>query len=154
MNIGVEKVSVEDIMEINRIQKLAFKDSYDKYSFCPAYEATDEQVISFLEKANAYKILLDEKIIGSIFICKISDNHYELNTISIHPQFQNTGIGGKVISLIEKLHSNVLTWTLSTPDADYRNRHLYEKLDYIQVGSEVINEYLKLIQYKKELNIS
>lgn len=152
MDIKLEKVSIKDIAEINKIQKIAFKDSYDKYKFCPAYEVSDEQVISFLEKAAAYKILLDGEPVGSIFIYKISDNHYELDTISILPQLQNTGIGGLAVSLVEKLYPNALTWTLSTPETDYRNRHFYEKLGYYQVGSEVINEYLTLIKYRKELN--
>lgn len=152
MNIKLEKISVEDIYEINRIQTLAFKDSYEKYKFCPAFEATNEQMISYLEKAKAYKILLNEMIIGSVFIYRISDNHFELDTISIHPQFQNMGIGGKVIALIENLYSSAQTWTLSTPETDYRNRHLYEKLGYQQVGTESVNEHLNLIRYKKEVS--
>ena len=100
MNIKLEKISVEDIYEINRIQHLAFKDSYERYKFCPAFEATNEQMISYLEKAKAYKILLNEMIMDSVFINRISDNHFELDTISIDPQFQNMGIGGKVIALI------------------------------------------------------
>lgn len=151
MDIKLEKISTEDIDEINKIQKLAFKNSYHQYKFCPAFEATNEQMISFLEKAEAYKILLNEMIIGSVFIYKISDNHYELDTISIDSQFQNMGIGDKAIRLIENLYSSVQTWTLSTPEADYRNRHLYEKLGYKQVGTEFVNEYLNLVRYKKEI---
>lgn len=151
MDIKLEKISTEDIDEINKIQKLAFKNSYHQYKFCPAFEATNEQMISFLEKAEAYKILLNEMIIGSVFIYKISDNHYELDTISIDSQFQNMGIGDKAIGLIENLYSSVQTWTLSTPEADYRNRHLYEKLGYKQVGTEFVNEYLNLVRYKKEI---
>ncbi len=149
MDIKLEKIWAEDIYEINRIQRLAFIDSYHRYKFCPAFEATDEQMISFLEKAKAYKILLNEMIIGSVFIYIISDNLYELDTISIDPQFQNMGIGGKVIRLIENLYSTVQTWTLSTPETDYRNRHFYESLGYQQVGAEFVNEYLNLIRYKK-----
>ena len=69
--------------EINMIQKLAFKISYDKYKFCPAFETTDEQLITYLEKASVYKIITGEKIVGSIFIYEIGDHHYELDTISI-----------------------------------------------------------------------
>ena len=108
-------------------------------------------MISFLGKADAYKILFNKVIVGSVFIYKISDNHFELDTLSIDPQFQNTGIGGKVIGLIEKLYPRVQIWTLSTPEADYRNRHLYEKHGYKQVGAEFINEYLNLIRYTKEI---
>ena len=151
MNIKIEELSFEDIKEINHIQKLAFKDSYEKYKFCPAYEATEDQVVSFLEKARGYKIVLDEKIIGSIFICSIKDKHYELNTISINPEFQNAGIGNQVITQLEKMHPDVFVWTLSTPNADVRNCHFYEKLGYRQIGSEFINDNLTLAEYKKNV---
>lgn len=147
--LEIKEIAFEDIKEINNIQKIAYKASFDKYKFCPIYEATDDQVVSFLKGAMGYKILLDKVIIGSIFICKINDNHYEMNTISINPQFQNTGIGSNAITQVENIHSNVLVWTLSTPDADDRNRHFYEKLGYNQIGSEVINENLTLIEYRK-----
>jgi hypothetical protein len=35
MDIRLDKVETEDIPEINRIQKLAFRESYEKYLFCP-----------------------------------------------------------------------------------------------------------------------
>lgn len=151
MSFEIKEILVEDINEINQIQKLAFKDSFERYKFCPAYEVTDDQVITFLEKAIGYKIIFDNVIVGSVFVCKISDSHYELNTITVSPEFQNRGIGFQAIKEIEKNHPNVLVWTLSTPDSDTRNRYFYEKLGYYQVGSEYINEYLTLTEYKKNI---
>ena len=153
MIIKIEELMPNDIIEIHKIQKMAFKDAFDKYHFCPAFEATEKELTSFLMKAVGYKIVCDGKIVGSIFICKISLDHYELDTMSINPQFQNLGIGCKAIAQLEKIHPNVLTWTLSTPDSDGRNRHLYEKFGYKQVGTESINKNLKLIKYKKELDL-
>ena len=150
MIIRLERVGIEDISEINRIQKLAFQESNDKYKFCPAYEATDNDIATFLENADVYKITDSETIIGSIFICKIKDNEYDLNTITIHPEYQNKGLGNQAIFLVEKLYPNALTWTLQTPEGDARNRHLYEKYGYQEDGREEINEFLTLIQYKKQ----
>lgn len=151
MEINLEKVSIDDITSINKIQKIAFKESYEKYKFCPAYETTDEQLISFLERADAYKIILDDKIVGSIFICKLGDRRYELNTITIQPEYQNIGIGGKVIQKVEGFYNDALVWTLMTPETDYRNNHLYEKFGYKRIGLNVINEYLNLIIYEKKI---
>jgi len=150
MKVRIEEVKTEDIAEINRIQKLAFKESYEKYQFCPAFETTDERMALILEKADAYKILENEKIVGSIFIYKISDHQYELDTISIHPEYQNKGIGSDAINLIESLYPDALCWTLQTPEADHRNRHLYEKHGYLKEDSKEINKNLVLIQYKKQ----
>lgn len=151
MDISVRKAEIQDISVINKIQKSAFKDSYDKYKFCPAYEATDEQIESYFEKAYVYKIVMDDMIVGSIFIYKMGENHYELDTITINPQYLNLGLGTKVIGLVEEIHSDALIWTLQTPEKDNGNRHLYEKLGYKQIGIKNINEYLNLIQYKKTL---
>ena len=150
MNVSLEKVKMEDITEINRIQKLAFQESHDKYIFCPAYDATDDDIAAFLENSDAYKIMDSETIIGSIFICKIKEHEYDLNTITIHPEYQNKGLGNQAIFLVEKLYPNALTWTLQTPAADERNCHLYEKYGYQEDGREEINEFLTLIQYKKQ----
>jgi hypothetical protein len=52
---------------------------------------------------------------------------------------------------IENYYTDVLVWTLQIPETDYRNRHFYEKLGYIQVESRYINQYLNLTLYKKEI---
>ena len=106
MIIRLERVGIDDITEINRIQKLAFQESHDKYKFCPAYEATDDDIATFLENADVYKIMDSETIIGSIFICKIKEHEYDLNTITIHPEYQNKGIGNQAIFLVEKKYPN------------------------------------------------
>lgn len=108
-------------------------------------------MVNYFEKSDVYKILFDGIIVGSIFIYKIANNHYELDTISICPDFQNLGIGSKAIDIVEKFYKDALIWTLQTPEKELRNCRLYERLKYRQVGEKVVNEYLTLIRYKKEL---
>lgn len=151
MDVRLEKVASEDIAEINRIQKLAFRESYEKYRFCPAYEATDKSMAVNIERADAYKILADNETVGSVFIYQTGENIYELDTISVHPEYQNRGIGDRAISLVESNYPDAVCWTLQTPEKDIRNRYLYEKHGYQAVDSVEINEYLSLIQYKKQL---
>jgi ribosomal protein S18 acetylase RimI-like enzyme len=102
-----------------------------------------------IEKADAYKILTDGKTVGSVFIYKIDENHYELDTISILPEHQSQGIGSRAISMVEGFYPDAISWTLQTPEKDARNRHLYEKHGYLAVDALVINEHLTLIQYRK-----
>jgi len=136
--------------EINRIQKLAFRESYEKYRFCPAYEATDKSMAVNIEKADAYKILADNETVGSVFIYQTAENQYELDTISVLPEYQSNGIGSRAISLVEGFYPDAVCWTLQTPEQDIRNRHLYEKHGYLVVDSVEVNEYLSLIQYRKQ----
>ena len=150
MNIRLSAAGREDLSAINRIQKLAFKESFEKYGFCPAFESEDEHLASYLEWARIYKILAGEELVGSIFIYKADENHYEIDSISVIPEYQNFGIGSIAITLVESRHPDARLWTLATPDSDLRNRHFYEKLGYVEYDVEEINSALKLIRYKKE----
>lgn len=147
----VLKAEITDACVINIISHLAFKDSFERYKFCPAYEATEEQVVTWIKNSLAYKIIVDGQIIGSIFIINKSNYEYELSIISIHPDYQNMGIATEAIKCIEKLYTDVKIWTLQTPENEIRNKHFYEKLGYINVGYEKVNDLLNLINYKKEL---
>jgi GNAT superfamily N-acetyltransferase len=81
-----------------------------------------------------YKIINDDCIVGAVFLRKISDIEYELNSICIDPAYQNLGIGSKSIELIENKYSTVNVWTLSTPYYSKRNHHFYEKHGYKKIG--------------------
>jgi ribosomal protein S18 acetylase RimI-like enzyme len=104
-----------------------------------------------IEKADAYKILADNETVGSVFIYQTGENRYELDTISVLPEYLNKGIGDCAISLVESNYPDAVCWTLQTPEKDIRNRHLYEKHGYLAVDSVEVNEYLSLIQYRKQL---
>lgn len=149
--IEVLKAEISDAGEINFISHLAFKESYEKYKFCPAYEAADEQVSSWIQNSDAYKIMVDGQIKGSIFVINKGDNEFELSIISIHPEFQNMGIATESIKYVEKQYPDANIWILQTPEEETRNIHLYEKLGYVRVGNERINDFLNLIDYRKEL---
>lgn len=47
MKVKLEEASINEMAEINMIQKLAFKASYDKYGYCPVFEMTDEQIVAY-----------------------------------------------------------------------------------------------------------
>ncbi len=57
MEIVLEKALFEDVSEINKVQKIAFKESFNNYRFCPAYETTNEKMLTNFEKSDVYKIL-------------------------------------------------------------------------------------------------
>ncbi len=72
MNIHLSAAGLEDLSAVNRIQKLAFRESFEKYRFCPAFESEDEHLAAYLEWARIYKILAGEELVGSIFIYKLT----------------------------------------------------------------------------------
>lgn len=44
MDVNILIAESKDASEINYILKSAFKESFEKYRFCPAYEAEDSQI--------------------------------------------------------------------------------------------------------------
>ena len=149
MELKIESAKTEDAEKIRIAQRLAFEDCKNKYKFCPAYDISTEALEKFLAENYAYKIMIEDKIVGSIFVCQLSHRGYELNTMTIHPGYQNMGIGSRAIEFAESEFPDAETWTLETPEGELRNRHLYEKYGYKVVEKTYINEFLTLLKYMK-----
>jgi ribosomal protein S18 acetylase RimI-like enzyme len=151
MDVNILKAESKDASEINYILKSAFKESFEKYGFCPAYEAEDSQISAWIIDSVAYKILVNGQLQGAVFVVEKNKQESELSIIAINPEFQNMGIASKAIILVEQQHTSTKIWTLQTPEKETGNVHLYEKLGYVKVGNEKVNEYLNLVNYRKEL---
>ena len=151
MNILFERAQSKDVNYIHNIQRDSFKLSYEKYKWCPAYNATIENIKNAMNRFFMYKILENSEIIGVIMVSKKKDNEYEIDTMFIHPDRQNRGIGTKAVRFIEAEFPDAKIWTLYTPHKDYRNHHFYEKLGYKKIGENIINDNLSLFNYRKEV---
>jgi len=114
MDVKILKVESKDASEINYILKSAFKESYEKYRFCPAYEAEDSQISAWITDSFAYKILVNGQLQGVVFVVEKNKQECELSIIAINPEFQNMGIASKAIILVEQQHTNTKIWTLQT----------------------------------------
>ena len=151
MDVNILKAESKDATEINNILRSAFKESYEKYRFCPAYEAEDNQISVWITDSFVYKILVNEQLQGAVFVVEKNKQECELSIIAINPESQNMGIASKSIILVKQLHTNTKIWTLQTPEKETGNLHLYEKLGYVKIGCEKVNEHLNLVNYRKEV---
>ena len=99
----IEVATKQDLEQILQLQKRAFHGQaliYNDFSLPPLTQTIDDLRKEFREKA-IYKLKRDGKIIASIR-CYIKDNILYIEKLIVDPDFQNRGIGTKIMTDIEK----------------------------------------------------
>jgi ribosomal protein S18 acetylase RimI-like enzyme len=91
----------------------------------------------------------ERKIMASIR-CYIKDNTLYLEKLIVDPDFQNRGIGTKMMTEIEQSYSSsVNRHSLFTGHESEKNLHIYDKAGYMEIRRETIGDDLKLIFMEK-----
>ncbi|MBP7689472.1 MAG: GNAT family N-acetyltransferase [Thermoflexales bacterium] len=118
----------------------------------PGYDSVAWQ-IEMMQHCQYFKIVDDQHIIGGAIVFRVRPGDYKLGRIYLDPEFQNRGLGSSVMQLIEQQFPTAERWTLDTPHWAKRNHHFYEKLGYVKVREEAIEELggLRLFFYEKEI---
>ena len=75
--------------------------------------------------SQSFKVLMGDKIIGSIILWINEDGKNFLGNIFIDPLVQNKGIGLKVWKYIESQYPNTKKWMTETPGFSKRNHNFY-----------------------------
>lgn len=78
---------------------------------------------------------------GVLLISHTGREHARIDWFYIDPEFQNRGIGGKVITIIEEMYPMVNIWTLDTIQKSIRNHYFYEKNGYEKIGETEEERY-------------
>jgi N-acetylglutamate synthase-like GNAT family acetyltransferase len=150
----IEKASIEDLGEILELQKLAYRSEaeiYNDYSIPPLTQTFNEIIEDFLSYT-FLKIVKDNKIIGSVRAFNENDTCY-IGKLIVHPNFQNKGIGTKLLKEVEAKFENVNRYELFTGYKSEKNLHLYQKLGYKPFKMEKIHENLHLTYLEKKKQI-
>lgn len=95
----------------------------------------------------AYKILLEEEIIGAFFLIPENEDRMRFEDFVIDPEYQNQGYGYKTLKLVEQAYPHIKEWRLSTPTFSVGNQHLYEKFGYQREIYEGDNEEIEYVRY-------
>ncbi|QAA30475.1 GNAT family N-acetyltransferase [Clostridium manihotivorum] len=151
--LTISKALTEDAEALTSISTTSFNHDSKTYlgkEIGPYGYNLVEWHLDRMDKSDYYKILNDNNIIGGIYVSKVSDSHYQLQCIFIHPQYQNKKIGTKVIDMIEESYPSAEKWTLDTPSWNPRTNNFYKKLGYTKIGEEdlkflILNLYEKVV---------
>lgn len=157
---GVEKMIIKqavisDVEEIFFLQKLAYKSEaeiYNDFNIHPLNQSLEEIKNEFNRKI-FLKAVVDGKIIGSVRAFVDQGTCY-IERFIVHPDFQNQGIGTKIMNEIEKFFNKAKRFELFTGHKSERNIHLYKKLGYRIFKTKKVNDNLDLVYFEKILAIA
>ncbi len=150
----IEQAEISDAEEILSLQKLAYKSDaeiYKDFNIAPLIQTLDEIKREF-ENQVFLKAVIKGKIIGSVRAFAKENSCY-IGRLIVHPDFQNQGIGTKLINEIEGVFNLSRRFEIFTGHKSEKNIHIYQKLGYKTFKIEKITNNINYI-YLEKINSS
>jgi len=147
----VERATVLDAEEILSLQKLAYlseAEIYNDFSIPPLIQ-TLESIEKDFEDQFFLKAIMDGRMIGSVRGHAKGGTCY-VGRLIVHPDFQNQGVGKKMMNEIERVFSACKRFELFTGDRSERNLYLYQKLGYKIFKTAKITDQTTIVYLEKE----
>jgi len=147
----IEEASESDLQEILDLQKLAFQiqgEIYNDFTIPPLVQTLEEIKNDFLLQV-FLKTEKDGKIIGSVRGFKIDDSCY-IGRLIVHPDYQNQGIGSKLLNEIERAFTTVSRYELFTGHKSEKEIYFYQKQGYSIFKKEKVDEILTMVYFEKK----
>lgn len=148
--IKITQAALDDAPEILALQKLAYQGEaqiYNDWSIPPLLQDIEEIRNEF--KTHMFlKAVNGTSIIGSVRT-RIMGNTCHIGRLIVHPDWQNRGIGTRLMLEIEKLYPDVSRFELFTGSESVKNLYLYRKLGYRDLRRESLSSQVELIYLEK-----
>ena len=146
--LKLERARLEDAEAITEIKIAAFNREINTYlgrnGGPPGYDSVESE-IDIIHNFIAYKIMLDDEIIGGLFLIPEGDETMHFEDFVIRPSMQGRGYGYQTLCMVEKLYPNIKKWLLSTPVFSVGDQHLYEKFGYCETARDENEVYYNKI---------
>ena len=146
----IEMASIDDAAEILSLQKLAFLGEakiHNNFSIPPLVETLDD--LKQLFKSHTFlKAEVNGEIVGSVRAFEKDGTCY-VGRLMVDPDFQNLGIGTKLLLETKRLFAACRRFELFTGSKSVKNICLYEKLGYKAFKTEQVPDNLKLVFLEK-----
>ena len=149
----IERATVSDADEILALQKLAYRSEaeiYNDFNIPPLLQIL-ESIQKDFENQFFLKASLDGKIIGSVRAYAREGTCY-IGRLIVHPDFQNQGVGRKLMNEIEKIFSHCERFELFTGDRSKRNLYFYQKLGYQIYKKAKITDQTTIVYLQKKID--
>ena len=146
----IERADISDAEEILNLQKLAYQSEaaiYEDDSIPPLTQTFDEIRADF-NKQVFLKASDEGRIIGSVR-GYIKEATCFIGRLIVHPEFQNQGIGTKLMNEIEYHLRKAKRFELFTGHKSEKNISLYQKLGYRTFRVQKVTENLNLLFMEK-----
>ncbi len=146
----IERAMVVDAEEVLSLQKLAYKSEAEIYNdfTIPPLIQTLEEIKKDFENQIVLKATIDRKIRGSVRAFAREETCY-IGRLIVHPDFQNRGVGTKLMGKIEEIFEEAKRFELFTGHKSEKNLYLYQKLGYKVFKTVKANERLDIVYLHK-----
>ncbi len=151
----LEDVFIEDVLEndlqlILDLQILSYQSEAiicNDYEIPPLLYSINDMQKDFQSKS-IYKAIFRNIIIGSVRGYKNGNTGY-IEKLIVHPDYQNLGVGKKLMEYIEQEFIDVQRFELWTGSKSNKNIEFYKKLGYIKFKDKIVNDNYSLIFMEK-----
>jgi ribosomal protein S18 acetylase RimI-like enzyme len=149
-SIDISAASETDASDILEIQKLAFHGQgmlYNDFSLPPLVQTLEELIQDF-KTYSFLKALYNGKIVGSVR-GRVERDTCFISRLIVRPDYENRGIGKKLMHSVENKFSEVRRYELYTGHKSVKNLALYGKLGYCKYNEKPQGENVTLICLEK-----
>ncbi|MDF1532769.1 MAG: GNAT family N-acetyltransferase [Methanolobus sp.] len=146
----IENATIADAKQILGLQKLVYiseAEIYCDYNIPPLTQ-TLEEIIEEFDTQLVLKATIQDITIGAVR-AYVKNGSCFIGRLIVHPNYQNKGIGRKLMCEIEKRFINANRFELFTGHKSDKNIRFYENLGYNIIRTEQINETLKFVYLEK-----
>lgn len=148
--VKIIRATLDDAAEILALQKLAYLSEaqiYNDWNIPPLLQTIEEIRDEF--KTHIFlKAVSEHSIIGSVR-ARIMGNTCHIGRLIVHPEWQNRGIGTRLMTEIEVIYQAVPRFELFTGLHSDKNLYLYRKLGYKDFRRESLSDLVELIYLEK-----
>ena len=106
-----------------------------------------EEVQTHISQHTYYKFVVDNEIIGGVFIVKKDEQTHSIENFCIAPTHHGKGYGTFILREIERLNPDVKIWVLNTPTYSVKNQYIYEKHGYQRLDMYQREDGMMLYNY-------
>ena len=143
-------VEISDLPQILELQKDCYISEaklVDDYTIPPLTQDLDSITKEF-ENSTMLKGLVDKQIVASVRAFADNSTCY-IGRLIVHKDFQNKGIGSKMMNSIEERFSDCDRFELFTGEKSLKNLYLYKKLGYNAFKREPLSDKVELVYLEK-----
>ena len=147
----IEQAQTSDAPVILALQKLAYlseAEIWQDYTIPPLTQTLEEIEREF-QSRTVLKVILDGKIIGSVR-AHLQEGTCYIGRLIVHPDFQNQGIGAKLLREIEGRFAQARRYELFTGEKSERNLYFYQKWGYRIFRKEELTDKVTLVFLEKK----
>lgn len=154
-DIVILKADYKDLPDILAIQKSAFQEEakfYNDYQIPPLTQSIDEIQKDYQDHL-FLKVIYQGQIVGSVKLREQNSSCW-LGRLIVSPEFQNRGIGRKLLAEAEAQTTTAKELILFTGSQSTKNISLYESVGYKKIEEYADENNPDLIMVKMVKSIS